>query len=94
MSNQYLLQQKPGIIGDHRYRTLIWPRKYESFWLDIPYCSSLYWSLLRRKAVALTARVEGPYLWAKLAKHLGADKNIILCHFPLVAITELLFNLQ
>jgi hypothetical protein len=53
---------------------------------DWIYCSSLYWSLLRRKAVALTARVEGPYLWAKLAKHLDADKNIILCHFSLVAI--------
>jgi hypothetical protein len=30
------------------------------------YCSSLYWSLLRSKAVALTAKVEVSYFWAKL----------------------------
>ena len=30
------------------------------------YCSSLYWLLLRSKTVALTAKVEVPYFWAKL----------------------------
>jgi len=31
------------------------------------YFCSLYWLLLRRKAVALTAKVEVPYFWAKLS---------------------------
>lgn len=31
MTNQYLLQQKPGITWEHRYRIFIWFRECESF---------------------------------------------------------------